>query len=83
MHWVRTNISSIYYFTEVPIILKQHIQSDWITNEPRKPWGDVLRTDGQMDKVKPVYPPLNFVEAGGITMGDYIKNMVFHNIFLD
>ena len=44
MHWVWTNISSIYYFTEIPIILKQHIQSDWITNEPRKPWGDVLRT---------------------------------------
>ena len=41
MHWVRTNISSIYYFTEIPIILKQHIQSDWITNELRKPWGDV------------------------------------------
>ena len=32
MHWVWTNISSIYYFTEIPIILKQHIQSDWITN---------------------------------------------------
>ena len=44
MRWVQTNISSIYYFTEIPIILKQHIQSDWITNEPRKPWGDVLRT---------------------------------------
>ena len=44
MHWVRTNISSIYYFTEIPITPKQHIQSDWITNEPRKPWGDVLRT---------------------------------------
>ena len=29
------------------------------------------QTDGQtdkwMDKVKPVYPPFNFVEAGGIT----------------
>ena len=54
MHWVRTNISSIYYFTEIPITLKQHIQSDWITNEPRKPWGDVLRTlrwtDGQTDR---------------------------------
>ena len=24
------------------------------------------RTDGQTDKVMPVYPPLNFVEAGGI-----------------
>ena len=24
------------------------------------------RTDGQTDKVKPVYPPFNFVEAGGI-----------------
>ena len=44
MHWVRTNISSIYYFTEIPIILKQHIQSDWITNELRKPCGDVLGT---------------------------------------
>ena len=44
MHWVRTNISSIYYFTEIPIILKQHIQSDWITNELRKPWGNVLGT---------------------------------------
>ena len=44
MRWVQTNNGSIYYFTEIPIILKQHIQSDWITNEPRKPWGDVLRT---------------------------------------
>ena len=44
MHWVQTNISSIYYFTEIPIILKQHIQSDWITNELRKPWADVLGT---------------------------------------
>ena len=25
------------------------------------------RTDGQMDKVKPVYPSFNFIEAGGIT----------------
>ena len=25
------------------------------------------RTDGQTDKVIPVYPPFNFVEAGGIT----------------
>ena len=24
------------------------------------------RTDGQMDKVIPIYPPFNFVEAGGI-----------------
>ena len=24
------------------------------------------RTDGQTDKVKPVYAPFNFVEAGGI-----------------
>ena len=24
------------------------------------------RTDGQTDKVMPVYPPINFVEAGGI-----------------
>ena len=50
MHWVRTNISSIYYFTEIPIILKQHIQSDWITNELRKPWGDVLGTLGRTDR---------------------------------
>ena len=26
------------------------------------------RTDGQTDKVIPVYPPINFVEAGGIMM---------------
>ena len=26
------------------------------------------RTDRQMDKVKPVYPPFNFIEAGGINM---------------
>ena len=44
MHWVQMNISSIYYFTKIPITLKQQVQSDWITNEPRKPWGDVLRT---------------------------------------
>ena len=25
----------------------------------------ILSTDGQTDKVKPVYPPFNFVEAGG------------------
>ena len=25
------------------------------------------RTDGQTDKMIPVYPPINFVEAGGIT----------------
>ena len=43
MHWVRTNISSIYYFTKIPIILKQHIQSDWITNELKKTWGDSAR----------------------------------------
>ena len=24
----------------------------------------ILSTDGQTDKVKPVYPPFNFVEAG-------------------
>ena len=30
--------------TSFSIILKQHIQSDWITNEPRKPRGDALRT---------------------------------------
>ena len=28
----------------------------------------ILSTDGQTDKVKPVYPPFNFVEAGGIKM---------------
>ena len=26
-----------------------------------------LQTDRQTDKLKPVYPPFNFVEAGGIT----------------
>ena len=26
----------------------------------------ILSTDGQTDKVKPVYPPFNFVEAGGM-----------------
>ena len=26
MRWVWTNIQSIYYFTKIPIILKQHIQ---------------------------------------------------------
>ena len=31
-------------FHRISIILKQHIQSDSITNEPRKPQGDVLRT---------------------------------------
>ena len=36
MCWVWMNISSIYYFTEITIILKQHIQSDWIINEPKK-----------------------------------------------
>ena len=25
-----------------------------------------MSTDGQTDKVKPVYPPFNFVEAKGI-----------------
>ena len=28
------------------------------------------RTDGQTDKVIPVYPPINFVEAGGIKIGE-------------
>ena len=28
----------------------------------------ILSTDGQTDKVIPVYPPFNFVEAGGIIM---------------
>ena len=31
------------------------------------------RTDGQMDKVKPVYPPFNFIEAGGIKMNNSIQ----------
>ena len=26
----------------------------------------ILSTDGQTDKVIPVYPPFNFVEVGGI-----------------
>ena len=30
------------------------------------------RTDGQTDKVIPVYPPFNFVEAGGIMTPIYI-----------
>ena len=30
----------------------------------------ILSTNGQTDKVKPVYPPFNFVEAGGITRYD-------------
>ena len=29
----------------------------------------ILSTDGQTDKVKPVYPPFNFVEAGGVISG--------------
>ena len=41
---IETAPSSFYYFSKIPIILKQHIQSDWITNEPRKPWGDDVRT---------------------------------------
>ena len=32
------------------------------------------RTDRRTDKVKPVYPPFNFVEAGGIIK--YDKNSV-------
>ena len=35
------------------------------------------RTDGQTDKVKPVYPPFNFVEAAGIIM-DLHKNGLWH-----
>ena len=38
-----------FYFTEILIILKQHIPSDWITNEPRKPWGDFLEPSACMD----------------------------------
>ena len=41
---VWTNISSIYYFTQIHIILKQHIPSDWIIMNLKKTWGDVLRT---------------------------------------
>ena len=29
------------------------------------------RTDRRTDKVKPVYPPFNFVEAGGIIKNDF------------
>ena len=32
------------------------------------------RTDGQTDKVIPVYPPINFVEAGGITSHNLKSN---------
>ena len=39
------------------------------------------RTDGQTDKVKPVYPPFNFVEAGGIKMFEF--RLRFHwSLFL-
>ena len=31
----------------------------------------ILSTDGQTDKVIPVYPPFNFVEAGGIMIDGY------------
>ena len=39
------------------------------------------RTDGQTDKVIPVYPPFNFVEAGGITIGHLFyatSSFVYH-----
>ena len=29
----------------------------------------ILLWDGQTDKVEPVYPPSNFIEAGGIITG--------------
>ena len=64
MRWVWTNISSIYYFTEIPIILKQHIQSDWITNEPRKPWGDVLRTLSADGRSETNIPPTTLLFGG-------------------
>ena len=35
------------------------------------------RTDGQTDKVIPVYPPFNFVEAGGITSSCYHETNIF------
>ena len=34
----------------------------------------ILSTDGQTDKVKPVYPHFNFVEAGGIMMNVFVSN---------
>ena len=34
------------------------------------------RTDGQTDKVIPVYPPFNFVEAGGIIISIFNSKMV-------
>ena len=54
MRWVRTKISSIYYFTEILIILKQHIQSDR------------TQTDGQTNGVTPIYPQKKLCCAGGI-----------------
>ena len=36
----------------------------------------ILSTDGQTDKVIPVYPPINFAEAGGI-----ITNIHFSRYF--
>ena len=37
-------------------------------------WTDGQLTDGQTDKVKPAYPPFNFVEAGG---GGIIKTLSY------
>ena len=37
----------------------------------------ILSTDGQTDKVIPVYPPFNFVEAGGITILCSIHCLVY------
>ena len=33
----------------------------------------ILSTDGQTDKVIPVYPPINFVEAGGIIINCWLQ----------
>ena len=34
------------------------------------------RTDVQTDKVKPVYPPFNFVEAGSIINSEFDKDII-------
>ena len=36
----------------------------------------ILSTDGQTDKVIPVYPPINFVEAEGIIMGHVTQHQL-------
>ena len=40
----------------------------------------ILSTDGQMDKVKPVYPRFNFVEAGGIIMTGILLISQYKNL---